>query len=376
MSASSWREVDLRGDRDGVPNSIGVVVRRARLGLRTARGGESLLLAAAGLCVTLSAAVLSGLELARVDAWLVGAVGALACGTSWWLEHRSSEREVAVRIDERLRHQGALVTAWELEARRDASPFRDLLDRRVRSRLRPGEALRAIRPSLGIPVAVPLLAAAALAVSLEIRRERASPAIDHRALAAGLAERLDQMSGPALSAGLEHEIPLEAAQDLRQLARRARALEQSLDRPETDREEALAELATLDALQAELLERLPPTGELHDQLAASRAFTDALREGLAPGATGPGGSGAGSGLTAEAETGTMPGSESGGESVPDASEPEPAGAGAGALETPPVGVEAGTTAAGRWWSAAHDPVVELWFDALRSERGAGDTAND
>ncbi|MCZ6596060.1 MAG: hypothetical protein O7B99_00310 [Planctomycetota bacterium] len=372
MSTRNWRTSDLRGT-EAAPSSVVAVVRHVRFGLTVARWGESALFVATGLCVTLSAAALSGVPLARVDAWIVAALGALACGGAWRLEHRVRADDVARRMDHRLRHQGGLVTAYELECRGENGPLARLLYGRVLHRLRRAEALRALLPPLGLPVAAPLLGAALLALAIEASRPEPEDQNLH-AVATGLTAELDRMWSNAIEA----EGPtLDTARDLRELVVSARELERGLGQEDPVR--ALAEIERIDRELAELAAKSPLAAELSASLSAARSWADAARMGLSESAKGTGdaeppgdvpgadvakagvakadvdGTGASARLTPDGGEGTIAGSIS--------QEPS-AGAAEGAGADGDHPSEAGTTS-GSWWPARYDDVVHRWIESRR-----------
>ena len=331
----------------------------------------------------LAAARFSGLELDRLDVWCVALLGAFACGVSWWLEHRTVEPEVARKLDRRLRHQGALVTAYELERRGDDAPITRLLIARVLHRLRRAEALRAMLPPLGVPVAAPFLGAALVAVALDSNRPE-PPAPQIGTVGTGMAQQMDELR----RAVVRTEGPyLDTAQKVMELARDARMLERNLNEAGRS-EKPLAELRPeIDRIDYELAALSPDVArqdELFSKLAAVRNSLDALRQGLGElggggrresddagpaGPAGPdgGGSGEGGELTGPGGDGTM--------SRPHAAPLPPAG-GAGALAEAPSGAPEAGSSGERWWPPRHDEVRRAlgWSPAallFETERGTG-----
>ncbi len=375
MDGNTWRTGDLRGD-EGACNSVRGVVSYAWFALAVARGGESVLLFASGLCVTLAAGALSGAALGRLDLWAVAVFGAALCAAAWWREHKPKKDAVARTLDRRLRHQGALFTAYELEGRGDSGPLTRLLYARVLAKLRRGEARRAVRPSLALPVAAPLVAAALLALALEaVRPEPAGPPLSD--VTGGLVDTLDRMRSEAVRTEGPY---LRTAQELRALVADARELDRKIEElAGADRGEALRKVEDLDRRLCELEASAPRGGELRRDLAVSRSWLDSARQVLGgaaeggaahdsgpgePRAGGAGGEGEASGLTAAGGNGTMSGSPAPGDAGSDPSgSPDPASGGVDEL---------GTTA-GAWWPAEYDEVVRRWTEARRQ---AGSKAQD
>ena len=373
----NWRTGDLRGD-PGSPSSVVRVVQRAWFGLAVARGGESVLLAAAALCLILGAATLSGDSLSGPQVWLAALTGATLCGASWWLEHRRAPEDIARRIDDQLRHQGALFTAYELELQGDRRPLSRLLAERVLVRLRLRDARRAVHPTLVVPVVVPLVSVVILAVCLERTRtpEPPNPLI---ITADGLVQGLGGLRSEAVSSG--PELGREAAALAAEGQRLARVLE-GPDSPE--RRRALEDAAALDERLAELALKARDEPKLRAAVAESRTWLDALRQALerdqAPPAGGPdagdpgasggepqGGPGGDSGgePTGAGPDGVTPGSGDG--KMPSSSNP-----GEDAADPPsavPGAAEVGA-AGGDWWPAEYDEVVRRWLQ--RTGGSAGD----
>lgn len=394
MARATWRSADLRGD-PGRPGSVSAVVRRVHRGLEAASWGESALLGAAALLGTLAAAVVSGAELARAATWGVALVGAAAAGGSWRLEHRSSVRGVALALDRRLRHQGALVTAWELERRGAASSGLGAAVRaRVLERLRAGEAVRALLPPLLLPLAAPFLAAVALALALETRGREAAGGGDLGALGHGLAEALAGAHLAVLEAGEVGAIGSSDARDALATVRRVQVLGRDLEGPGER-----AEAAEVDRLSSELagiqrrLDVGPPEGrrlaaeldELRPWLDAARAELARREAAAAPRSLG----GAGGAEPGGAEGGDAGGPADGAGAVPGGSGDAPGpvnrmaptpsdGTMAGPVERTPDPIapvpapgdpEAGTIA-GAWWPPEHDEIVRRWVDARAAALGS------
>ncbi|MEM7306743.1 MAG: hypothetical protein AAF682_08735 [Planctomycetota bacterium] len=355
------------------------MVRHAWFGLSAARWGESVLLGVSALCLVLSAGALGGVALGRVDLWIAAVLGGLLCASSWKLEHRVAPHEVARRIDRKLRHQGALVTAYELELREEAqAPLARLLLGRVLSRLRRRDALRAVLPPLALPVAAPLLAATALAVALQLTRsEPEVPSLT--GVARGLIEGLEGVQVAAIES---EGTPLETARQAQAALAQARQLARDLEQlREEDPEAALRRVEELDRKLAALGDEAARTPELGRSLTESRSWLDAVRQvlqrehaaaGTEPEAPdepadggGAGGEGAGGGgVTGGPEDGTMSGSTpldatsgEGGGDGPSTGEGRPVPAARGAVES--------GSSAGAWWPAEYDDVVRRWLERTR-----------
>jgi myo-inositol-1-phosphate synthase len=277
------------------PRSVASIVRAACWRLRAARGAEAALLAlAAALCVYGAALV------SRAAGPGVGSLAllcALCCGAAWWLEHPVELGAAARALDRRLGHGGALATAVDLELRpaagtsasrapaRSLNSMEELVCQRVLARLRPAEALRALLPPPFLPVAAPVLAGLFLVLAADARREPPASAPDLAALAQGFdralalgtqdAELAGAAAGPALARvrAARAALPLDPAAWLRapELPARLQELERGL---------------------AELAPRLAPAGAPPERLAESRAWLDALRQGLAEADPAPGRAGA------------------------------------------------------------------------------------
>ena len=373
----------------GSASAVRRVVRRGTLGLRAVRGAETALLGVAALASTLAAAVASGAALADAETWVAATLGALAAALTWWGEHRTRAADVARMIDARLRQDGALLTAWEVETRADASPLGRRLAERVGRALDPARALRSVLPSSVLPIAAPFLAVALLAVVLD---EAAGPRSTDASLrlAEGLATRVAAARERAVDGVERGELGVEPASELVALATRADALGQALERARrgANADGSGAEARrTMDELErglASLAERVPPDAELARDLADARTWADALRAelgdrlGAAPGAAGDGGgdadrdaggdAGAAPGanpdraLASGPDQGKMSGPPDGAVDadappgpLPDGIDPDPA---AGRPE-------AGAPAAA-WWAPEHDPVVERWIETRRA----------
>jgi hypothetical protein len=393
--AEGWRERDLRGD-EGRPASVAGVVRHARRGLAAARAGEAVLFGAAALGFGLAAAAWTGAGLERADAWAAAAVCALCAGAAWWGEHRRSAADVARALDRRLRHQGALVTAFEVEDRGvPGSPgppgsLGRLLVVHVLERLRKREALHALRPGLALPVAAPLAGAAVLAGVLQavaVEPPPRSVAVVTRGLVGRLGDTLDAAFADE-SADLELVRALRAAvAEARDLAAELRAAEEAGIAPPPDAARRLEELdRTLADLAGEAGGEPASAADLRAELAEARSWLDALRGGLEPapdaadlGASTPADAADGiddatadgtedPGVAERGGDGTMAGSTSpaGGGEAPSSSSPDD-GTSSGGADPPAAGAVETGTVAGTWWPAEHDAIVRRWLDRVRAD---------
>ncbi|MEQ1895372.1 MAG: hypothetical protein ABL998_22775 [Planctomycetota bacterium] len=358
--------MSLRGERARAPRpaSVRAVVSSVRLGLLLACAAESLLVGLAAALILCAAAAASGLALDAVTGLAV--LCGLCAAASWWLEHPVAGERTARELDLRLRHHGALATAYELEGRAQAlAPLEELVQARVLARLRLDEAVRALFPPLFVPVAAPAAAALLLFFVREARPAQEPVAIDYGALAGGLEQALAMSTLTSESTGVEGEDQdgglsgAQATEILAALHARAKLPFQAEDW----RRDPAALAAKVDALDAELAAlgaRVERESELAAHLEAARPWLDALRAALAAEAGPAGASGspgqAGSSGTAQ---GTIGGSSPAGTSstsVPNpsiASEPGPA----------PLGTQAGT-----WWPAEYDGLVARWVELSRAER--------
>ncbi|HEX6883889.1 MAG TPA: hypothetical protein VF530_10955 [Planctomycetota bacterium] len=357
---------DWRARRSGAePDSVAGVVLAVRAALRLTRLAECVLLFVAALLLTRAAALVSGLAGAELTAaWGVALLCGALCAAAWWLEHPQGARATARALDQRLRHHGALVTAFELETRAARSPMEALVSARVLARLRTGEALRALVPPLLLPVAAPSLAALALVLAVDARRAPPPRALDFMGLAEGLDQALALGTLDEARTGLAGEDPegglsRRQVQALGEVLHGRGALPYSAEAWQADPEAARAAVARLDRRVAELARELEPGSELSGRLAEARVWLDALRMGLAAGAPeGPGGTEGSGGETPGAADGRISGSRAPAEvapSSPAAMSQDPAPD--AALPTPALGRQAG-----RWWPAEYDAVVARWLE--------------
>lgn len=368
MPVRTWRDADLRGGHGSPPTSITSVVRHAHLALAVARWGESFLFLAAGLCLTLAAAALSGAALDRPGAWVVAALGGLCAGAGWGIEHFQRPAAVARELDRRLRHQGGLLTAFELEREQVVTPMALLVVRRECARLRTREAVRVMFPPLALPVAAPLVGAALLALALSRSQPELPAALDLGQLTRGMLaavgsayeDGLNADGDGSLESGVGREV-MDAVREIQRLEQLAGALQ---ERPAEAREE----LERLDRRLAELTPRLARDPELAGRVDAARNWLDAALMGLEDAGSSAGQSpGSGPDLTAGSADGTMASSAGGGAGGADPSGPDvPAGGEDAAQSRPelPFAGEAGTTAES-WWPPEYDGIVAGWIELRR-----------
>ncbi|MSR60826.1 MAG: hypothetical protein EXS08_00070 [Planctomycetes bacterium] len=340
------------------PRSVRAAVSAARAGRGALRALEALLLFAAGMLVTASAALLSqatGREAAGV-AWIGGGL----CAAAWWLEHALGLGATARALDRRLGAQGALATAFELEQRRtELRPLEELLRQRVLAPLRLGPLLGALRPSFWVPLGAPVAAGVLFALVLNARGAPPAPDDARVVLSSALSRALDaaqrelersapRAEGPAARAALA---------ELRAVLARAGA-----PAPAPDARAELARAgAELDRRLAELGVALEPRDELAAPLAAARLWLDALRASLAAGPNGPGPRD--EHLTRGPAQGTISGSNPApnppADPMPNAAAPVSADSSA---------AEALATQQGTWWPAEDDAVVAQWLARSRAAR--------
>jgi hypothetical protein len=364
---SGWRE-----RRDPVrPAAVAGVVRAVRLSLRATHAVESLLLLVAGVLVARAAMVVSEVE--GPGAWGVALLCGLLAAGAWWLEHPVALEATARELDERLRHHGGLVTAFEIEARASPTPMEELVRQRVLARLRRGEALRALLPPLAVPIGAPVAAGLLLLLATDAREPAARPGADLDALAQGLARALSTSALDPASAGLPGEdedggLSRAQVQELQRVLSARGALPRTRDG--WDEPDVLARVEELDRRVTDLAREVDPASELHTRLEAARRWLDALRMGLAADERGAAADGAaaegathgdGGALTAGAPDGTISGSSSGRDVPPMPS--DPAAPSASAPSPVPPGLQAGS-----WWPAEYDAVVAAWVELSRAER--------
>jgi len=372
MPARTWRDADPRGGHGPPPASVAGVVRHAHLALAVARWGESVLFLAAGSCVTLAAAALSGVALGRFDTWIIALFGGLCAGAGWGIAHFERPLEVARELDRRLRHQGGLITAYELERGQVATPMAALVIRRERARLRAREAVRVMFPSLALPVAAPLVGAALLALALQSTRPELPAGLDLSSLAAGMVGAVGTAYEDALSADGSGSLDGRTAREVMSAVNEIRTLERLASTLQERPEEARSRLEALDEKLRELTPRLARHPELAAEIDAARNWLDAARMALSPPTSAGIASERGEPLAAGARDGTMSSSAGGvgGESTPTAPIPgDPVGGEGATAASRPVGppaAEAGTTAES-WWPREYDGIVAGWIELRRRD---------
>jgi hypothetical protein len=338
----------------GSENGVGTVVRRAGATLALVRGVEGFLFAVAGALLVRCAG-----EWSAVGNWRAGEnlglmafVGVLA-GSAWFCEQRLASWEVAHRLDRRLRYQGALLLAFELEGR-DAPRLLldDLVCARVRSRLNLAEARRVLAPSPFLPLAAPTLALLCLLVTLDVRRASAPRAVDLQRLARGLEMSLL----PALEGEENAPEAFETAgEGLERERERARAALSELSSELTRGAaaptpvERRTALERLDVELARLEARDPEDGRWSE----ARTWVDAMRAGLEARAGTTGDGSPAGGLTGPPANGTIsPPVSPLSASVPAAPPADPA---------PSTGPSSGS-----WWPSEYDEIVARWVESSRA----------
>ena len=314
----------------------------------------------------------SGID-AGAAGWIVATTAALLAAASWWLEHLPRAAAIARRIDDELRFDGALVTAFEAERRPHSGELARALSRRVAARLPLRTALRAaLPPSLAV-AAFPLAAVAVLALAHQSADDsRRTPGATVRALAFGAVGEL----AAELAARAEQLTPEQFEKALALAAEAQRAAAQ----PESAHaEEVLDEAAEW---LAELARELPADPELRERRERAEAATDAARHDVEPSHVEPleagddeevadrgrlaadGSAAAGAG----AETGELASGDASGTMFPPDSPADALGGpppAAGDTPAPGAGL-----VGGRWWPASDDALVRRWVEARRAAAGA------
>ncbi len=374
MPARDWRTRD-RGGRHGTPaQSVGGVVRRIQRTLRWAVLAESGLIGLAAAALTLALVARAGGDLARRDAWVLAFLMALLAALTWLREHHQSASQVARKLDARMRHQGALVTAYEWEAHSTPSAMSQLLVRRVLARLRLREALRAMYPPLVLPIAAPLFALGFLGMSLERTPEQVRPSADLGELTEGMLGELAGLGEAALGAGEAGEIKNDTLRDVLALANRAEFLERRSDLLSEDPVAGQAELAQLAEDMAEMAARVQGQSGLREPLERASSWIDAARMELAAKARAAGadralnpGTGAPGTVTPGSEKGMM--SPSGAPGVgAGSSDAEQAASAGGQANSPAPPLESNSGAfATAYWPPEYDGVVTGWIELQRGQ---------
>ncbi len=363
MRDRTWRERDLRQAQGPVPATVGSVVQRTHFALGGARLGEGVLIGVGAMMITLAAHALAGGDAQHVEAWFVALLCGALCGITWRMEHRQSSHDVARALDDRLRHQGGLVTAYELEAQADNSPMGRLLVSRVLVRLRTREALRAMFPPLALPVAAPILGVACLALALEFA-PREDEAVEISGLATGMAATLDAVERELLDAGAGDGLAHDVERELLAIARQARDVQRRADRGQADPKEVERALDELEGALHDVAPKVAQDARMRALVDDARNWLDAARMEVASAADGSGAEG-GAGAGAD---------EAGGSSAPPGAGSVTPAAPDGTMSTPPdSAVESMSpqargdsgTVAGRTWPAEYDAIVAGWIESRR-----------
>ncbi len=376
----NWREHDL-GPIERRPFSVRAVVHGTSRALRAACGAECALLFVAAFLLVRAAAVLSGVEGAGPAGWAPGALAGALAALAWWWGHPVNAALLARELDRRLRHQGALVTAFELEdERRPLAPIEELVRERVLGRLRADEAVRSVFPSLVLPLGAPVLAALLLALAVERTRElpRLAAAVRER-LTGGLEGVLSSAIGEVRDASEQGELQAAVARELLELLHRGGELAHDLESSESSGKGA--ELAGLESELADRGASLPPGSALSARIEEVRVWLDALAVELEPAAAAGGTSGGmpgGAGPdTASSGTGTAaarpeaPADGSGPAGVVHALQDDLQRGGThervdgGPAESPPAHARGSPGA--RWWPREYDALVQRWVELRRAE---------
>ena len=396
--AGSWRERDRRRI-EARPPSITHVVRRTLDALEWARRGESFLLGVSAAFFVGAAALLSGVERSDRSLFAVSGLAFLATSCAWRMEHRHQEKATARALDKRLRHQGALFTAYELEQREsELGALEGLVRGHVLDRLRSREAVRALLPSLLLPVAAPVFAAGTLLLTLEGNRRGEQKNADLGRLSEAMVRSVGGLGEEALEAREKGLMDPRDAEELLGSWNRMRELERSLDRGlEPGSEEARNALSTVDEL-GDGLSRLssalagsPELPDLKDRVDGARNYLEALRSVLTesagfegppdPPTEGPG-SAPSVTLSTNSSSKATPGDSRGTMSGSPSSSPGPEEGGAPPTQGPaldPVGENESSLAeeeflgASSLWPAAYDELISLWVDAQRRALRNGET---
>jgi len=339
----------------------GVVVH-VQKGLFAARMAEAVLVLAAGFGLTLSVAVHSGAEPFHAETLTVALIAATLVGATWFYAHRIAAHAIARDLDLHLRHQGGLVTAWELEARGDMGPFALLTVRRVLRKLRPGDAMRALLPPIWLPLAAPLLAAVLVSEVLEDSRE-APPPPRLQGLATGLVEGVEALQREySLAveegrAGSADTGDVTLGREVAGLVSAARDLDRKAGEPGVAASEVKERAQALDRTLSSLIQRLAADPVLRTALREARVHSSAVGDALGNGAS------SGADTTSMA---TLDGSGAGDEYGESAT-----GSDIMVDSTPPrkgqerADAKERGTVSGPWWSPAYDGVVEHWVEARR-----------
>jgi hypothetical protein len=361
------------------PRSVEAVVRAVRASLRATHAAESALLFATGwLCARGALLSAPAADRAAVGAAFVELLCGALCAATWWLEHRVELGSTARELDRRLGHRGALATAFELEQSRmgELSSMEELVRLRVLERLRTRQAVRAVFPSLLLPLGAPAVAALGLVLLTDAHRAALPAPADPVALAAGLARALALgtlepetagLEGAGEDGGLSREQLERLGEVLRAPSALPRTIEEWTRAPEAVRER----LAELDRRITDLAREVAPGSELRARLEEARTWLDALRTSSAASPGGPsgtelaGGSGTG-GATKPPANGTISGSKAPTDVPPTPRTIDPALPSTGAAGAAQLGLQAGNA-----WPSEYDDVIERWIELSRAAQAGG-----
>lgn len=373
MPARDWREGDRGGRHGAAPSSVRGVVQRIQRALSAACMAEGALLFVAAWSLTSALIVRAGGALWTPAAWALGLLAGGCSAACWMREHHQGAAQIARSLDLRMRHQGALVTAYELEARSESSALGGLLVRRVLERLRLREALRAMFPSLVVPIATPLLGLGLLGLSLDIQRDEASRAADIGALTEGMLGALSGLDQASLAAADAEAIQGDTLRELLSLSDRAQALSRRAELLGPQPEQLLGELGSLEEDMGEMAAKLQGLPELTRPLEQAANWMDAARMELVassrptrPDLSPKPGSGAPGTVTPDAEKGMMsgPAAKGGAQAAGDAGPQAPQVAEPGPAASPPP--SSSGSLAGDLWPSEYDGVISSWIELQRN----------
>lgn len=365
------RGVDARaaGADAGAARSVRDVIRRATWKARGVTCVEAGLAGVAASALTASVARLQGGDELALGPALAALLSGVAVAATWWVEHRPNAARIARRVDRELAQDGALVTAFELEAHEERNVLDELLLLRARAELEPRRVARAIAPPSLVFAGAALCASAVWfgvreLVHVRVPTPLARLLADARGFVAGGAAR-----STAAGAADESGESLEAAR--LDVARVAASVRDELERGREPESELV------DALAAALERAAEAAGGSDDHAndhsadaAVLRALAERARSVSALGArsnparSGSGGpQNGGDSASALANGGAERTIPPFGSAADAASEVPPANP---ALPATGESSAASASLAGRWWSARHDAVVSAWIEARRA----------
>ena len=369
MPAKDWRSADRSGRHGPAARSVRAVVLRIQHTLSWACMAEAGLLFLAAAALTLALILRAGGELRSPGAWALAFISGACAGAVWLREHHQSGLQIARSLDARMRHRGSLVTAYEMETQSQISALGGLLVRRVLERLRLSEALRAMFPSLVIPIAAPLLSLGLLGLSLDAQREEAQRSADLGGLTEGLVDALIGLDQASVQAGEVGEIKSDTLREMLALSDRAKSIQRRSGSLSVDPELALAELGALAQDVADMAARVQGKPELSAPLERAGIWMDAARmellaaqerssADLSPKA-GPGGA---QSVTSGQEKGMM--SSGGSPGSPQGAGSASGGPDQGATPAPtPFSTQPNSGAlAGEHWPPEYDGVISGWIE--------------